>query len=114
MRYRKAYYTVFGLKDGTIWFAIQKRKPYAGPSGSRVRIDQDGIFEWYAESVEEESSFTGTAKIVRGATLATCLNLRRTIREMVEHRLEKLERRLQAIEDRLAELVERLPAAVQR
>lgn len=109
MRKAKSYYSVFALKDGTVWFATEKRKPRASRTRKQVRIDEDGIFEWYIESPGEQESFTQIAKIVRGATLATRLNLRRTIREMVQPSLVLFEERLRLIEERLDQLLQRLP-----
>jgi|WetSurMetagenome_2_1015567.scaffolds.fasta_scaffold152494_2 hypothetical protein len=98
MREKKAYYSVFALKDGTIWFATQRRKP---GRGSKPKIDENGIFNWYLDELDAGEDFTATAKVVRGATIATCLNMKRVVREYVECRIEGLQQQLGQLQEQL-------------
>ncbi len=103
MRKQKSYYWVFGLKDGTIWLAMHKRKP-----GGRTRIDEDGIFNWSIEKVDDDRSYTDTAKVVRGATIATCLNMKRLLREHVVGRLDLMDKQLAEMRAELTAIREEL------
>jgi hypothetical protein len=88
------YCSVFAVKDGTIWHASTKRKPDRAAASD---IDEDGVFNTFVEKIGEEAVYTPVARLVRGSTLATCLNLKRTLRNRVECRLA-------AIVQQLAEL----------
>ena len=86
-----AYYSVFAVKDGTIWHASTERKPGRMAPGE---IDEDGVFNTFVERLGEERRYTPTAKVVRGSTLATCLNLKRVLRRQVEGRLAAIAQQL--------------------
>ena len=80
----QTYYSVFTVKDGTIWHAATSRKPDGSLADA---VDEDGVFNTFVEELGAEARYTRVAKVVRGATLATSLNLRRVLRDRVENRL---------------------------
>jgi len=111
------YYSVFAVKDGTVWLASTKRKP----GGLRPDdIDEDGVFNTFVDKLGEEDHYNQTAKLLRGSTLATCLNFKLVLRTRVEARLAALdeqvaELRTQAdrIETLLQQLVDRAGGTLQ-
>lgn len=109
---QKTYYSVFAVRDGTIWHASTRRKPGGMPPGA---IDADGVFNTFVEKLGEEDQYTPVAKVVRGGTLATCLNLKRVLRNRVEVRLTAIAQQLidlKAQADRIEAALQKLaPAA---
>lgn len=88
---QKTYYSVFAVRDGTIWHASTRRKPGGMPPSD---IDADGVFNTFVGKLGEEDQYTPVAKVVRGGTLATCLNLKRVLRNQVERRLAAIAQQL--------------------
>jgi hypothetical protein len=104
-RQQRAYYSVFSVKDGTIWHASVKRRPHGAAPGD---FDEDGIFNVFVDRLGEELHYSDTAKVVRGATLANCLNLKRELRERVEARLAALAGQMTALQVQLDRIEQRL------
>jgi hypothetical protein len=102
VRKQQAYYWVFAVKDGIIWYASPKRKPIPSTVCRRPKIDQDGVFRWSIGKMDEDAHYTPVAKVIRGATIATCLNVRRLLRETVAARLDRLEAQLAGLQEQLA------------
>ena len=108
---QKTYYSVFAVRDGTIWHASTRRKPGGMPPGD---IDADGLFNTFVEKLGEEDQYTPVAKVVRGGTLATCLNLKRVLRNQVEVRLTAMAQQLidlKAQADRIEAALQKLATA---
>jgi len=105
---RPTYYTVHALRDGTIWFAIQTRKPKK--SGNVApQIDEDGVHDWYVDE-DEPNRLSDWGKGLRHGAVANRLNTRRAIREQVEPKLDELLRLVGELGERLSR-VEQLLAA---
>lgn len=109
-RFRKqpAYYSVFAVRDGTVWHAMSERKP---GGMAPCDIDEDGVFRTFVDRLGEETRYTDVAKVVRGATLATCLNVKRVLRQRVAGELRTISQQiseLKAQADRIEGVLERL------
>jgi hypothetical protein len=52
------------------------------------------VFNTFVEKIGEEAVYTPVARLLRGSTLATCLNLKRTLRNQVEGRLAAIAQQL--------------------
>lgn len=104
VKFKKTYYTVTALQDGTILFAFQKRKPVKSSMHPKPQIDEDGIYDWYFEKQDEAQRYSDWGKGVHHSAIVNCLNTKRIIREQVETRLERIEAQLAAIGEQLARL----------
>lgn len=104
MRRKVAFYQVFAVKDGIIWHATQTAKPPGIGRRGGPKPDEDGVHLWYVDDLRTHEPFTPTAKVVSAATIATCLNIKRALREQVEQRLERIERQLESVLSRLDKL----------
>jgi hypothetical protein len=103
-KFKKTYYTVTALQDGTILFAFQKRKPMKSSVRGHPKIDEDGIYDWYIEKQEEAQRYTDWGKGVHHSAIVNCLNTKRIIRERVETRLDRIESQLASIAEQLARI----------
>lgn len=104
------YYSVFAVKDGTVWLASTKRKPSGLRPGD---IDEDGVFNTFVDKLGEEDQYNQTAKLLRGSTLATSLNFKRVLRSRVEGRLAALDEKVAGLRtqvDRVEALLQQLVA----
>jgi hypothetical protein len=111
VRTQKVYYTVFGLKDGTVYLANLTRKPRKTKYSSRPQIDEDGICRWYIEKEVVPKDLPDWAKGAWHTALAPCLNVKRIVRQQVEPRLEPIEREvhvLRAQMERVEKNIDRL------
>lgn len=104
----KAYFQVFALKNDIIWLATQERKPGRSRTWGEPQIDEDGIFSWLINTTEQHESMTPHAKVAKGTTIATYLNVRRIIREHVEPRLSDLSHQISAVQDALNRIERKL------
>lgn len=102
LKRKKAYYYVHALRDGTIWLATLSRKPRKKPR-QKLEIDEDGIYDWWLDE-DIPHNMTDWAKSVRWGTVATALNVRRTVREQIEPKLNAVLERLAGIEKRLSRI----------
>ena len=80
MRQRPAYYAVFGLKDGTIFGALQTRKPLKKSLHPGERIDEDGVYRWFVYKANKFQNLSDREVIMRHVGMAGRLNTRRAIR----------------------------------
>ncbi len=101
---KRVYYWVDGLKDGTVCLAFVTNKPRKCNALPRQRIDEDGICRWYFTDPEEARRFTEWGKSVWHSSIATCLNMRRVVREQVEARLQRLEDSLSKVQEQLGRI----------
>ncbi|HOW71085.1 MAG TPA: hypothetical protein PKY77_10830 [Phycisphaerae bacterium] len=108
MAEQKAYYSVFGLKDGIVWLATQQRKPVRSRTWGRPQIDEDGIYSWFVDKVGDGENMTDQAKVAKGTTIATCLNMKRVVREQVEPRLAALAQQVSALRVQLNRIEQKL------
>jgi hypothetical protein len=97
---RPAYYSVHALRDGTIWFAVQGRKP--SKKGKPI-IDEDGIYQWFLDEAHS-ASLADWGKCLRLSAVAMSLNTKRIVRQQVETKLELILEKLVSIEQRLNRL----------
>jgi hypothetical protein len=91
MKMKQVYYSVHALPDGTVWLGIPTRKPRATKYGGTPKIDEEGVCDWYFEKPKEQLGLNEARKTVRLVCIATCLNMRRLIRERIEERFTALE-----------------------
>lgn len=101
MRRQAAFYQVFAVKDGIIWHATQTAKPSGIGRRGGPRPDEDGIHLWHLDDLRTHEPFTPIAKVVSAATIASCLNVKRALREQVEQRLERIQQQLEVVLSRL-------------
>lgn len=104
VKFKKTYYSVIALPDGTIVFATQTRKPVKSNVRGKPRIDEDGIHNWYIEKQDDVQRYTDWGKGVHHSAVVQCLNTKRIIREQVEGRLERIEAQLVAIAEQLTRI----------
>ena len=84
MKEKPAYYHVFALREKTVLAALQTRKPVGPQRGRKPKIDLEGIDRWYVQEAKDFRDLSEVRAATRLSTIATCLNLRRTVRERVE------------------------------
>lgn len=94
---KPAYYSVHALRDGTIWFAAQVRKP---PKNKKPKIDEDGVCRWFLDETEP-CRLSDSGKSVRHTAVAVALNTKKLIRDRVEKKLDLILKRLDDISERL-------------
>ena len=102
---QNVYYKAFVLKDGTVLVGMPSRKP--GPKTLRnfhSNIDDDGVWWNIQENFKQIEDYKQEARLVVHSTIATCLNIRRIVREQITTRINRLEERLSAIETALARI----------
>ena len=114
-RRRPMYFTAHRLHDGTVLAAYPIRKPSKQElKRERVRIDPDGVAREWADNGRNLSDIHNETRTRFQDIIATNLNTRRAIRELLEPRLAetmeeiaKLREQLDRIEALLA--TERAP-----
>jgi hypothetical protein len=99
-RQRPAYFTVHALRDGTIWLAVQGRRP---SKKKCPHVDEDGIYKWRLDE-SDPGNFTESGKALRHLALVNLLNNKRLIRQQVEKKLDLILEKLTVIEQRLDRL----------
>ena len=112
-RFRKVYYSVFALKDGTIYAVCQGRKPRKTRDSRAPKIDEDGIHTWYLGTPIAPFKMEEWERAAYHSTVSTCLNMKRLLRNRVECRLQNLERRVEELGgqlDRIEAKLDRLEA----
>ncbi len=107
MRPKTAYYWVWALKDGTIVWANQTRKPSKGTPDA-ARIDEDGIYRWTIEKTENFARISDWGKAAWHGAVANRLNLKRLIREEVQSRLDSLGAQLDDLAQSLGRIEQKL------
>jgi hypothetical protein len=101
MRPKPAYYSVFAIKDGTIVFAMQTRKPPKNSLDRGQCIDEDGIHRWFITNKESYTQCPDREVIIRHLAVAGRLNTRRSSRELLFPRLDQLEEKIDALQQQL-------------
>lgn len=97
-RLRPCFYMVQALKDGTICFVSESRKPYTKRGTKGKFIDVDGCFgSWDCDGTYPAKQ-TDANRIILMTAIANRLNTKKVVREMVSERLDRIEQRLEAIE----------------
>lgn len=108
-RRRPMYFTVHRLHDGTVLASYPIRKPSKQELKSeRMRIDPDGVAREWADNGRNLSDVNNDTRTRFQDIIATNLNTRRAVRELVEPRLaETLEEigKLRAQLDRIEALL---------
>jgi hypothetical protein len=112
MSSKTAYYSAHALCDNTIYLAVQTRKPRKSNAEPNPQIDEEGIWRWYIEKLDDDSGLTERGAMLRNICVATCLNVRRIVRQKVESRLGVIEKavarlagQLDRMEKKLDELI---------
>jgi hypothetical protein len=109
MNTQKAYYSVFALKDGTIYLAIQTRKPRQTKNSGHLKNDEDGIHNWYVEK-EMPKGLNDCGKGTLHTSLATCLNVKSIVRQQVEPRLDRIERETRTLREQMERVEQKIDA----
>jgi len=113
MRFRKVYYQVSAMHDGTILFVLPGRKPGSGLR-RKPKIDEDGVCKWHLGIWNNFRDMDDKSWIAVMTTLANSLNLKRVLRERVQNRLDSLTTQLDRMQqqlDRLERMIGRLAEA---
>jgi hypothetical protein len=99
---RPMHYTSQSLHDGTILAAYPVRKPPPKTiKRDKIRINEDGVCHEYAGAGRELSDVYNESRMRFQNIIATRLNTRRAIREMVLPCLNKLQRDVNEIRGQL-------------
>jgi len=86
------HYTATSLHDGSVLAAYPVRKPPPKTiKRDNLRIDEDGVCWEYAQAGKNLSDVSNEGRMRFQNIIATRLNTRRAIREMILPRLVKLE-----------------------
>lgn len=97
-RRRKLHYTASTLHDGTILAAYPIRKPTPHViKRDRLRIDEDGVAVVFARAGQELSDVHNETRTRFQDIIATNLNTRRAIRELVLQPLAELRREVEML-----------------
>ncbi len=110
MDFKKVYYRAHAVQDGTIYFVVPTRKPRKTRLHGKPEIDEDGVYSWFLEKPEDEerSHFTDWAKGVWQTCVAMTLNIKRTIRQQVEPKLDAQQHKIDAMSEQLKRIEEKL------
>lgn len=103
MRFRKVYYQVSAMHDGTILFVLPGRKPGSGLR-RKPKIDEDGVCKWFLGTWNNFREMDDKNWIAVMTTLANSLNLKRVLRERVQSRLDSLAMQVGQIQQQLDRL----------
>lgn len=102
---RPMHYHVVSLYDGTITAAMPKRKP--APRVMKrdgLRVDPDGVIKEWLGAGQELSDWNNESRFRFQNIIATNLNTRRAIRELVLPVLAELREEIAALRAEVAEL----------
>ena len=112
MKAKKVYYSVFGLKDGTVCAVLPVPKPRKTQHGPAPEIDPEGVSRCIVEDDLVPSQMTECHRTVFHTADSTALNMKRILREQVSGRLDSLEQtvadtreQLDRIDQKLAQLL---------
>lgn len=107
-RRRQLHYTASSLYDGTVIAAFPVRKPAARIiKRDRIAIDEDGVCVEWLGAGKELCDIHNDTRMRFQDIIATRLNTRRTIREMVAPPLAEIRAEVAAIRSQL-DRIERL------
>jgi hypothetical protein len=117
MKAKRVYYSVFGLKDGTVFAVLPVTMPRKTKPGPAPKIDPDGVCRFNVEDDVVPSQRTDCNRAVFHTSVATALDVKRILREQLEGRLDELEKagaethnQLARIEDKLDLLLKACPS----
>jgi hypothetical protein len=108
VRTQKAYYRVFALKDGTIYLVIPSRKPRKTKYSSPPKIDADGICTWFIDNKVEPRDLPEWQCGAWHTNVATCLNVKRIVRQQLEPRLDRIEQEVQTLREHLGRIEQKI------
>jgi len=108
-RIRRCYYLVSALKDDTICFVAESRKPYTKRGTKGEFIDVDGCYGRWDYDASYPGKETDANRIIVMTAIAHKLNTKKVIREMVGTRLDRIERQLATISHLLAKRTGKSP-----
>jgi hypothetical protein len=97
---KPTYFSVHALRDGTIWLALQGRKP---SKKNKPVIDEDGIYQWFLDEPDAKT-LPDWGKGILQMAITTNLNVKRIVRQQVENKLDLILEKLVSIEQRLGRL----------
>lgn len=103
---KPTYYSAHVLRDGTIWLALQTRKPRKTPHVT-PEIDEDGIHQWFVDE-DEPNRLADWGKGLRHGAVVNRLNTKRAIREQVEPKLDELLLLVSELGERLSRVEQHL------
>lgn len=109
VRQRAIHYNVFVLPDGTVLSAFPVRKPSPVVlKRDRLRIDSDGVTREYSIPGKELSDVHNENRTRLQDVVATRLNTRRALRELVLPELKAMQNDIRSLRtqlDRIEELL---------
>lgn len=101
-RRRPMHYTAICLHDGTVLSAFPIRKPIPKTiKQEKLKIDEDGVCRGHSTAGEHISDVNNDNRTRFQDIIATRINTRRTIREIVLPAIHELKQELTEINDRL-------------
>lgn len=104
---KKIHYTVHCLKDGTVTVAYPVRKPSAEAlKRDKEVIDDDGVCREFQTAGREYSDFKFESRFRFMDVMATAMNTRRIVRELVLPRIDFLESRIEAVQSSISRIEE--------
>jgi hypothetical protein len=99
---RPMYYSAMSLFDGTVTSAYPVRKPIPKTiKAERLTIDEDGVCREWADTGKELSDVNNESRMRFQDIIATRINTRRAIREIVCPYLIKLQKDVDDLGDKL-------------
>ena len=107
-RPKKAYYSAHASSDGTIYLAIQTRKPMKRDAGQSPAIDEEGVWRWFYDKPDEEVNLSQPTSIMRNICISTALNVKRIVREQVGSRLDTVAGELADLKSHLKRIEEKI------
>lgn len=101
-RRRPIYFTIERLHDGTVLWAFPIRKPSKQElKRERVRIDPDGVAREWASNGSNLSDVENESRTRFQDIIATSLNTRRAIRDLVLPRLDEVSQEVAKLREQL-------------
>lgn len=101
-KWRQMYYSAICLYDGTVKAAYPVRKPIPKTiKQEKLRIDEDGVCREWAGAGKELSDVSNETRMRFQDIIATRLNTRRAIREIVCPYLLKLQKDMDDVHNKL-------------
>lgn len=108
MKAKRVYYSVFGLKDGTVFAVLPVAKPRKTKHSPTPKIDADGVCRFNVEDDVVPSKMTDSNRTVFHTAVATALNVKRILREQLAGRLDALEKAVAETHEQLARIEDKL------
>lgn len=103
------HYTVHSLHDGTVLAGYPVRKPIPKMiKNNRLTIDQDGVCREWADSGNELFDKCNENRMRFQGIVATRLNTRRAIRELVFPKVQELQNQMNVLHEKIDQLKEML------